>query len=124
MRDSSFLPITLLFVAMLVFELLLLKAYSLRLTKDEFIYHTLLGSRKVAVRDISHIEFATNMFRKASGAWQPPLLLRVTVSHQKPIEINARVFSKEDLNKLFALLVSLRPNLKTPRIPSVADILK
>lgn len=92
---------------MLALVVLWLRSIRLRVTNGELCYSTLLCTRRINLLDIEKAE--TSLIRTGKGACRALIIYPRIEKMQKPMRINIKVFSREDLGRLFDFLV---PNSK------------
>ena len=89
-------------VGMLVLVLLWLRSIRLRVAAGELSYRTLFGTRRINLLDIEKAE--TSLIRTSKGAHRALIIYPRAEKMQKPMRVNIKVFSREDLGRLFDLL--------------------
>lgn len=87
---------------MLVLVVLWLRSIRLRVADGELCYRTLFGTRRINLADIEKAE--TRLIRTGKGAHRDLIIYPRAEKMQKPMRVNIKVFSREDLGRLFDLL--------------------
>jgi hypothetical protein len=91
--------------------MLWLRAFRLKIADGELSYRTLFfGNRSIGLADIEKAE--TQVIGTSKGEYRVLLIYPRAGNLQKPIRVNIKVFSKEDLGRLFDLL---GPKFKSSR---------
>lgn len=89
-------------LGVLAFVLLWLQSIRLRIGRGEFFYRTLFGTRRINLSDIEKAEMC--LIRTSKGSYRALVIYPRTERMQKPMRVNIKVFSREDLSRLFDLL--------------------
>lgn len=95
---------------MLALVVLWLRSIRLRVANGELCYRTLFSTRRINLSDIEKAE--TRSIRTGKGSYRALILYPRTEKMQKPMRVNIKVFSREDLGRLFDLL---GPKFQGPR---------
>ena len=95
---------------MLALVLLWLRSIRLRVANGELCYRTLFWTRKINLSDIEKAE--THLISTGKGRYRALIIYPRTEKMQKPMRVNIKVFSRENLGRLFDLL---GPKFQGPR---------
>ena len=95
---------------MLALVVLWLRSIRLRVADGELCYRTLFWTRRINLSDIEKAE--TRLLRTGKGPYRVLLIYPRAEKLQKPMRVNIKVFSREDLGRLFDLL---GPKFQGPR---------
>lgn len=95
---------------MLVLVVLWLRSIRLRVANGELCYRTLFWTRRINLSDIEKAE--TRLFGTSKGKYRALVIYPRAEKAQKPMRVNIKVFSREDLGRLFDLL---SPKFQGPR---------
>lgn len=87
-----------------------LRAIRLKIEDGELFYQTLFRARHIRVTDIEKVE--NRIIGTSKGAYRALVIYPLPHARQRPIRINIKPFSREDLSRLFDLL---SPVFKGPR---------
>lgn len=87
-----------------------LRAIRLRIADGELSYGTLFATRSIRLTDIEKAE--TQLIGTSKGQYRALVIYPRPETMQKPMRVNIKVFSQEDLGRLFDLLA---PKFKGPR---------
>src|SRR5690349_2828693 len=87
---------------MLALAVIWLRSIRLRVVDGELCYRTLLGTRRINLLDIEKAE--TRLIRTGKGSYRALVIYPREDKMQKPMRVNIKVFSREDLARLFDLL--------------------
>lgn len=95
---------------MLVLVVLWLRSIRLTVANGELCSKTLFAARRINLTDIEKAE--TLLIRTGKGSYRALVIYPRTEKMQKPMRVNIKVFSREDLGRLFDLL---GPKFQGPR---------
>ena len=97
-------------VGILAFVVLWLRSIRLRIAGGELSYRTMFGTRRINLSDIEKAEM--RLFRTGKGPYRALVIYPRTEKMQKPMRVNTKVFSRQDLGRLFDLF---GPKFQGPR---------
>ena len=100
-HDWNFVHVPAGSLALVVFWL---RSVRLRVVDGELSYKTLFGTRRINLSDIERAE--TRLFGTSKGKYRALIVYPRAGKMQKAIRVNIKVFSREDLGRLFDLLGS------------------
>jgi len=95
---------------LLVFSLFWLRSIRLRVRGVELCYRTLFWTRRVNLSDIEKAE--TRLFGTSKGTYRALVIYPRGGRMRKPMRVNIKVFSREDLRRIFDFL---GPKFQGPR---------
>ena len=89
-------------LALLVFFQFWFGAIRLRVRDGEISYRTLFGTRRINLSDIEKAE--SRLFGSSKGSYRALVIYPRAGVNQKPLRVNIKAFSREDIGRIFDFL--------------------